>query len=170
MAEPVKLNIGCGSRVLDGWINIDLVSRETTKKVKKEPDVISDIRKIPLEDDYADEAMAIHVLEHFHPWEVTPLMKEWIRLLKPGGKLVIEVPDIEKVAAYIVSGIRKPSYTTWPLYGDPSYMDPLMCHKWGYTVDSLKELMKSVGLVNVAREAAQYHFKEERDMRMVGYK
>ena len=136
----------------------------------KEPDVLSDVRNMPFPNEYADEAMAIHVLEHFPWWEVKDLMKEWVRILKPGGKLIIEVPDLEKVVHYMAAGIENPSLTMFPLYGDPKYKDELMCHRWGYTHNSLAELMKIVGLNNIERESAQFHFKDERDLRVVGYK
>ena len=172
MEESIRLNLGCGSRFLDGWVNIDIVERETAKAEEKGkvPDVVSDIRKLPFDDDYADEAMAIHVVEHFHVWEVPGLLKEWIRVLKPEGKLVIEVPDLDKVIAYMAAGMKHPSYTMWPLYGDPSYGDPLMSHKWAYTQSTLAKMMVHVGLKGIERHPAKYHLKEERDMRLIGYK
>ena len=173
MENPVRLNLGCGTRVLDDWINVDLVPRggRNFQSIKgKTPDVISDIRNLDFDDDYADEAMAIHVVEHFYIWEVDDVLKEWVRVLKTGGKLIIEVPDLEKVVLYISEGSTHPSFTLWPLYGDPSEKDPLMVHKWCYTASSLGKMMKHVGLKNVEREPAQFHLKEERDLRMVGYK
>jgi len=164
MAKTIRLNLGCGRRVLSGWLNVDLKTRES------EPDIVSDIRKLELEDNYADEAMAVHVLEHFYVWEVPELLREWIRVLKPGGKLIIEVPDLEKVVNYMANGLKHPAFTMWPLYGDPTHQDPLMCHKWGYTPATLEKMLKHVGLNNIEREPAQFHLKEERDMRMVGYK
>ena len=114
--------------------------------------------------------MAIHVVEHFFVWEVPDLLTEWIRVLKPGGKLIIEVPDLVKVISYMASGINEPALTMWPLYGDPSHEDPLMCHKWGYTEGSLARMMDHVGLKDLEREPAQFHLKDQRDMRIVGYK
>ena len=170
--EPVRVNIGCGSRILDGWVNVDLIARDSTKEEMKgkEPDVLSDVREMPFHNEYADEAMAIHVLEHFHIWEAEDLLKEWIRILKPGGQLIIEVPDLEKVVHYMAAGVEHPSLTMFPLYGDPTYKDDLMCHKWGYTYQSLTQLMESVGLRDIERQSAQFHFKDKRDMRVVGYK
>jgi SAM-dependent methyltransferase len=172
--DYIKLNLGCGSRFIDGWVNVDLVSRdsfnEEQKKKGLEPDVVSDIRKLPFDDNYADEAMAIHVVEHFYVWEVPDLLKEWIRVLKPGGRLIIEVPDLEKVFRYISEGMKHPTFTMWPLYGDPSHRDPLMGHKWGYTPQSLAKMMAHVGLETLERHPAQFHLKEERDMRIIGFK
>lgn len=173
MEKAIRLNLGCGTRVLENWINVDLVPRggRNFQSVKgKTPEVISDIRDLPFDDDYADEIMAIHVVEHFYIWDVPALLKEWIRVLKPGGKMIIEVPDLEKIILYMSVGETHPSFTMWPLYGDPSEKDPLMVHKWAYTAKSLEKMMNHIGLNGINREPAQFHFKEERDLRMVGYK
>lgn len=165
MAEiPVRLNIGCGRRILDGWVNIDKAARG------RKPDIDADVMAIPLPDNHADEAMAIHLIEHFYAWEAPDVLKEWMRVLKPGGRLVLECPDLNKAIRFMVSGVDKASLTMWPLYGDPSHKDPLMCHKWGYTPETLSELMEEAGFIDVREEPAQFHAKEIRDMRIVGVK
>jgi hypothetical protein len=58
----------------------------------------------------------------------------------------------------------------WVMYGDPSWQDSAMIHRWGYTPRSLEELLRAVGLVNVRQEPAQFKLKEPRDMRLVGEK
>ncbi len=55
----MKLNLGCGEEVLDGWENYDLYSED--KRVKK-----LDLTKLPLpfEDNSVDAIRLFHVLEH----------------------------------------------------------------------------------------------------------
>jgi ubiquinone/menaquinone biosynthesis C-methylase UbiE len=129
------------------------------------------------DDDYADEVMAIHVVEHFWRWEVEAILREWVRVLKPGGRMVLECPNLvsaceeflkdpERMAQPTQEGQR----TMWVFYGDPAWKDPYMIHRWGYTPSSLAQLMRSVGLVNVRQEPAQYKLREPRDMRLVGEK
>jgi hypothetical protein len=60
--------------------------------------------------------------------------------------------------------------TMWVFYGDPSWKDPLMVHRWGYTPRSLAEVMHHAGLVNLRQEPAQFKLREPRDMRIVGEK
>ncbi len=85
--NTIKLNLGCGDKILDDYVNVDIASERAGKK----PDVISDIRKLDnFPDNYADEIMAIHVVEHFWRWEVVNVLTEWVRVLKPGGKMVLE--------------------------------------------------------------------------------
>jgi predicted SAM-dependent methyltransferase len=164
MEDLIRLNLGCGRRVLDGWINVDKAVRGA------KPDVDSDVSKLPFEDDYADEVMAIHLIEHFYVWETPEVLGEWKRVLKPGGRMVLECPDLTKTMAFIAEGRTEPHLTMWPLYGDPSHKDPLMCHKWAYTDKSLAGLMMYAGLVDIERHPAKFHMKDIRDMRLVGYK
>jgi predicted SAM-dependent methyltransferase len=59
----IKLNLGCGDKILPGYINVDVASERKGKK----PDVISDIRKLTFDDNYADEILSVHVIEHCEP-------------------------------------------------------------------------------------------------------
>lgn len=60
--------------------------------------------------------------------------------------------------------------TMWVFYGDPRWKDPLMVHRWGYTPNSLGDLMRSCGLNAIRQEAAQFKLREPRDMRITGIK
>jgi glycosyltransferase involved in cell wall biosynthesis len=169
----VRLNIGCGDKVLPGFVNIDIVDERAGKK----PDIQCDIRRLTLPDNVADEAMAIHVIEHFYYWEAADVIKEWVRVLKPGGQLILECPNLITACTELLQNPNEGSLpdsrgqrTMWVFYGDPKWKDPLMCHKWAYTPLSLGALMHQCGLVNIRQEPAQYKLKEPRDMRIVGEK
>ena len=84
MAEgAIKLNLGCGAKILPKpYINVDLPNNWADSK----PDVEADLTKpLPFPDDYADEVMAIHVIEHFDRWEAPVILRDWVRVLKPGA-------------------------------------------------------------------------------------
>lgn len=118
--------------------------------------------------------ISIHVLEHFHYWEVPDMLREWKRALKPGGKLILELPCMDKIIHYMAECLkqRQPMdlQMTWlALWGDPAYKREEMCHKWGYLKSQLVQLLEDLGFVNVAVEKPRYHVVV-RDMRVVGYK
>ena len=133
------------------------------------PDVAADLRCLPFPDDYADEARAIHVIEHFQPWEAGKVLREWVRVLKPGADLVLECPCLNKILKLFDVPNVPPHLTYWGLYGDPRLEDPLMMHHWCYSENQLLRLMTAAGLEDVHGEAPQFH-APVRDMRMVGTK
>jgi SAM-dependent methyltransferase len=133
------------------------------------PDVEADLLSLPFPDDYADEARAIHVIEHFQPWDAPKAMREWVRVLKPGGELAIECPCLDKIVKLFDVPNIPPYMTYWGLYGDPRLEDPLMMHKWAYGEGQLRRLMASVGLVGIRGEPPKFH-QPVRDMRIVGVK
>jgi hypothetical protein len=172
--EPIRLNIGCGDKILPGYINVDVVQSRAGKK----PDVIADVRDLRVfETCYADEVMAVHVVEHFWRWEVEDVVREWIRVLKPGGLLVLECPNLLSACEALLAdptlaarSDQAGQRSMWVFYGDPQWKDPLMIHRWGYTPQSLKDLLCQLGLVDVRQEPAQFKLREPRDMRIVGVK
>jgi len=174
VSSPIALNLGCGDKILTGYINVDVVD----ERAGNHPDVICDIRKLEVfDDDYADEILTVHVIEHFYHWEARDVLLEWLRVLKPGGKMVVECPNLLTACEEVLKNPEQATgpgqegqRTMWVLYGDPAWRDPLMCHKWLYTPHSLGQLMASCGMENVVQEAAQYKLKAPRDMRLVGYK
>lgn len=159
MADPVRLNLGAGGQVLEGWVSVDLAG---------EPDITADVRKLPLPDEYADEIQAIHVFEHLYRWEALDTLIEWRRVLKPGGTLAIEVPDLLKCCANILGGAQDRA-GLWGLYGDPQYLDPIMVHRWAYSPKELAHLMREAGFAKPKLQPVRWH-KKYRDMRFEGVK
>lgn len=111
----------------------------------------------------------MHVLEHFWPWEVADVLLEWKRVLKPGGVLILELPNMTKVFGHIVARLRKgeqpsPSFSWLPLWGDPSYKREEMMHKWGYFEGDMMQILGEAGFTDIRQTEAKYHFPI-RDMR-----
>lgn len=162
--DPVHLNLGCGRKYMKGWVNVDLEQRGDTRV-----DVQADIRELPFDDDYADTILANHVIEHFYRWEVEDILKDWFRALKPGGVIILECPDLMKCLENFRTSDNAYMHI-YGLYGDQQYKDPLMQHKWAYCGRELQEILEGVGFVDVQQLPAEFHKKDERDMRVAGTK
>lgn len=160
----MKLNIGCGRHVLEGWTNVDVAR---SPKAPRDPEIFADARKVPLGDKVAHELMAIHVLEHFYKWEVQDVLAEWRRLLRVGGRLVLELPNLALACRNLLSGQGGDQMSMWPIYGDPGHKDPLMCHRWGWTPSTLMRELLAAGFSNVRERKPQWHgARVDRDMRL----
>lgn len=150
----MKLNLGCGKKIFDGYENIDWPT---------------DIRKLNYPKESCDEIIAIHVFEHFYRHEALEVLKHWVDLLKPGGKLILELPSLTKILNCFNKKMG-PQFTTWGLYGDQAQViiNPSMQHMWCWTENELMEEMQKVNLI-VTVEPVKFH-KPQRDMRLVGIK
>lgn len=156
----MKLHLGCGKRRFDGWLNIDLHGS----------DMNMDIRRLPFDNDSADEIMAIHVCEHFYRHEIQDILSDWYRVLKPGGQMVLELPCLDKVLWHFAKG-SPDNMTLWPLYGDPrTHTDgePAL-HKWCWSMEEFKLLLEAVGFAEIKQEIPQFH-QPTRDMRWASKK
>jgi SAM-dependent methyltransferase len=170
----LKLNLGCGDKLLAGYVNVDVAP----SRGGRYPDIVCDISKtLPFDTNSIDEILAVHVVEHFWRWEVVDILKEWVRVLKPGGRMVLECPNLLSACLEFVRDPDRFSgpgpegqRTMWVFYGDPAWRDPLMVHRWGYTPRSLAQIMAEAGLSNLKQEPAQFKLREPRDMRITGIK
>lgn len=86
--DSKKLNLGCGKKPLEGWINVDKIPLEGV-------DVVADLdqcqtTKLPFPDDSIDEFLASHLLEHLH--DPLPFMEDLYRIAKPNAKITFRLP------------------------------------------------------------------------------
>ncbi len=101
MAKLNYLNLGCGSKFHNDWINIDMVSHH--------PSVISYnlVKGIPYPDNQMDVIYHSQVLEHIPKGDAPGFIKECLRVLKPGGIMRIVVPDLENIATEYLNHLKK---------------------------------------------------------------
>lgn len=86
------LNLGCGSRFIDGWTNLDIAPM--SPKVQK----CDLLRGIPCADYTFDFVYHSHLLEHIPAAKNAAFLGECLRVLKPGGVIRVVVPDLENIA------------------------------------------------------------------------
>ena len=94
--EPIRLNIGCGTDYKEGWINIDNNSDHNITRL----DLNWDLRHyLPFPNDSVDFIFNEHFLEHLTVEQGKNAIREFLRVLKPGGVLRIAMPDLDKTVA-----------------------------------------------------------------------
>ena len=88
---PLKLHLGCGTRILRGFTNVDIAHRDGVNRV-------DDIRTLStFADGAADEVYCSHALEHFDRRNTLDILRCWNRVLATGGRLYVAVPDFAAI-------------------------------------------------------------------------
>lgn len=104
--EPDKLEIGSGYNPHDGYIHLDV--RGDLPKVN----YVCNIERetLPFGDNSFKEVLANHVIEHIS-WRKLPfVLGEWLRVLEPGGKLVLRTPDLKFICETYLLEQTTPEY------------------------------------------------------------
>lgn len=139
--EAIRLNIGAGDHAIPGFISID-------QRFGHKAD------QLDYADNSVDEVYASHVLEHFAIGDVQRVLREWVRVLKPGGRIRVAVPSVERALL-----LNKKFVSSWELTNRwicGGQTDAYDFHLCSFTDESLERLMQSVGLRDVSRCAIEY--------------
>lgn len=141
----ITLDVGSGDRSMPfggTYLRLD-------KRSEVAPDVVADFRSLPNPDASLDTLYASHVLEHCTQEGGLEALREWCRCLKPGGKLLLTVPNLKWALLNLdVSEAMK------VIYGKQDYS--WNEHKWGYTPESILEAVESCGF-EVTHQEIQYY-------------
>jgi SAM-dependent methyltransferase len=94
-----KLNLGCGLKYLEGWINLDISDIDIyNNKIKVDVIHNLDVFPYPFPDDYFDEVLMDNVLEHL---EKPPrVMEELERICRNNAIIKVISPHFSYYKAY----------------------------------------------------------------------
>lgn len=125
----MKLNLGCGLRRLDGYVNVD-------RAAESGADVVCNLEQTPWPwpDDSVEEALFNHSLEHMggDPQVFLAIMTELYRVLRPGGRALINVPH--------------PRHDNF--VGDPTHVRAIMPETLKLFDRQLNEMWREAGKAN----------------------
>ena len=159
------LHVGCGSKTKhnlkgfdsDDWgeVRLDIDPHVT-------PDIVGTLTDLSAIDDRSfDGIYSSHNIEHLYPHEVPIALKEFYRVLKDDGLLVITCPDLESVCRAVAeNGLLEPVYNSPAgpispidiLYGHRGFIaqgNHYMAHKCGFTFSSMKLNLTQAGFTQV---------------------
>lgn len=163
--EAMNLNLGCGSCVWDGWVNCD--SHLPSSNGSKYPDVLADAQALPFQEDSFDNVAMIHVLEHVYPQRLSLVLQEIRRILRQGGRLILEGPDILRCFELYKSDLRM---LNRGLYGE-AMVDRLEdLHKYGWTAQAVARRLQNAGFVVASVGKGNSHGYPDRDYQVIGIK
>lgn len=90
----IKLNLGCGDNILDGYINVDLYNDKAD--IKDDITSLINVSVNSVKIGTVDEIYSSHSLMCVPENRLKDTLKLWHSFLKEGGRIVIETTDFEK--------------------------------------------------------------------------
>lgn len=145
--KPIKLNLGgAGEGFLDshitGFLTVDLRDGPGT-------DIVCDCSALAgFESGTVETVYASNILEHWPLHKTVDVLKEWCRVLKPGGKLYVSVPDFE-VAVRLYERYGLTEWIRFHLWGDQKH--PLNYHYTCFTQATLSKDLLDAGFSDMKR-------------------
>ena len=164
--KNIFLHVGCGSNRkdrttrefnTDSWQELRLDINESTN-----PDIVGTMTDMSaVANETVDAIFSSHNIEHLYPHEVPLALKEFIRILKPEGFLVVTCPDLQSVCALVAEDkLTDPAYTSPAgpiapidiLYGHRASMERgnlYMAHRCGFTKKVLIGTLRTFGFASL---------------------
>lgn len=142
--DTMKYHLGCGSKYLEGYLNVDFPPSNHNVNHDVIADLYTDI--IDMKYDDCDEIRSHHFFEHFNYFDTFVLLFKWTNSLKLGGKLVIDLPDLEELCkAYLKADAKTKFIVVRYLYG--SHEADWAYHINGWSKSTLEYILTELGYV-----------------------
>lgn len=143
-----KLNLGCGGKSMAGYVNVDIFEDPRV-------DEVFDLDEIPYVDGTIGGISSEHALEHVPFQRAEKALKEWYRVLKPGGELLLKIPEFEDCCRkYLETPYENRKIKQWYKYtvygiqksqaGEPN---GAQIHRFGYSQREIEEMLKDFGFI-----------------------
>jgi predicted SAM-dependent methyltransferase len=164
----MKINLGCGSLLLPGYINCDLYNPAAEMKC--------DVKDLPFPDDSVDEIYASHIIEHFDFFEgKDKVLPEWRRVLKVGGILIIETPDLaascKEFSRLYEAGEQQQCINLYSHFFSTPWENVGQVHRFLYTPIQMCWTLESLYFKNIRQERAlRYCDRESVCMKFIAEK
>ncbi len=138
----IKLHLMPGSNILPGWDNLDIEATGAIKWSCPDP--------LPYADNSVDVIYSEHGIEHVPLEQGEALLRECVRVLKPGGVLRISTPDLKVlVDAYNTKNIRYAAVVGFMPNSPAQLLNYGLTwwgHKFTYDEEELTRLFKEAGI------------------------
>jgi SAM-dependent methyltransferase len=151
-----RIEVGSGPEPLPGYIHVD------SDPDSRYLDFLVSGHSLPIRAGWADDLLSVHMIEHVSPLALKSTLREWFRVLRPGGMLRIHTPNGEALGRALIdsaSGTPTPFWAVQDgLFG--YYQKPDVCtgperlrdrgdHRLVFTFPVLRTLLEEVGFSRV---------------------
>jgi predicted SAM-dependent methyltransferase len=148
---PCALHIGCGPNKKPGWINIDF---------SKDADIRLDLReRLPFPDNSVIMVYSEHFFEHLSLRDGNRFLRECLRVLVPGGRFSVGVPNAQLcLQDYVIDDrdewlkVRDRYHPKWcstPMHSVNYFFRQEGEHKYAYDAETLTDLVRDCGFSDV---------------------
>jgi predicted SAM-dependent methyltransferase len=153
-----RLHLGCGPRVMRGWVNVDGAPQAGL-------DLRWDLRTaLPLAGGSCRLIYSEHLLEHFFKEDALRLLRECHRLLESGGRIRLGVPDAELyLRAYVerrgdfFKGLERLGGAAVPLSTPIDVINQMFrmggAHLFAWDFETLERALSDAGFSEIKRHA-----------------
>jgi glycosyltransferase involved in cell wall biosynthesis/SAM-dependent methyltransferase len=147
LPSPLKLNLGCGRDVRDGYINIDIYSDDDRV-------IGMDVRQLKFRDNSVDFINASHILELISHREIDGVLREWARVLKPDGEILIKCPNLKLQLTAYNRGDWDIDVLAYMLFGGQTNQADYICSAFDF--ESLSYKLRKAGLEIIDSEEQDF--------------
>lgn len=130
--------------MLRGFVNVDIRDLDAPSGIVFARADIRDVAGLVATFGQPREIRATESFEHLSIDDAHATLKAWAKALVPGGRLIVDVPEMREVARRIVAGECSGERMTRLVYGAQSY--PENTHRCGWTREDLIEELQGYGL------------------------
>ena len=152
LGEPIRIDVGCGKTPRPGYVGCDIRPLPGIA-------IVSPAWAIPLPSGSVDAIYSRHMIEHASLEDAARILRHFYSLLKVGGELDINTPDLERTIAqahmpgdspYVSHvTVSNADHALFSLFGWQT--NPHDIHRWAYTEASLAALLRNCGFADVRR-------------------
>ena len=156
--QKIRLDLGPGPKTLVGFIPIDINMADGADAF--------DTLQYP--DGSVHEIHSSHLIEHCSHPKVDKVLRDWVRVLRPGGRMRLATVDFAKLAEMYCKGKPAP----YEAYVMGAHIGPYDCHGSIWNERKLRVAMRHAGLIDITRwkghegSCAEYDFS----LNLEGYK
>lgn len=162
----VRVNVGCGSRPTQGWVNLDNSPSVRLRRLPVGPLIggnrravweaarANDVKygratRLPLRDASAEVVFSSHMLEHLSRRDARAFLRECLRVLAPGGIVRLAVPDLGRLVSEYQEDRDADRLVERLMLADDragtGRLIRFIGHRWMYDGASLSRLLTAVG-------------------------